>query len=84
MYEQTQNQLDQIKEQMAVLATQAQHLHNKVSVSEKIYLAEIRFQPIIGHTYYSYQKKDGTKVLSMIAPEQWEGRRYRFKGLKEK
>ncbi len=71
MYEQTNTQLDQIREQVELLALQAQKIHKRVEMSEKIYLAEMNFKPLIGHTYYLYERKNGKFVLSMVAPYEW-------------
>lgn len=71
MYEQTNVQLDQIREQVELLAIQAQKIHKRVEVSERIYQAEINFKPLINHTYHLYENKKGKNVVSMIGPEQW-------------
>ena len=34
-----------------------------------VYSAEVRFKPIVGHTYYLYER-DGKKVLSLLSKEQ--------------
>lgn len=71
MYEQTDMQLDQIREQIELLAQQAEHIRKRVEISEQIYLADTGFKPLIGHTYHLYQKKDESLVLSMVAPTEW-------------
>jgi len=71
MYEQTEMQLDQIREQIELLAQQAKSIHSRVQISEDIYLAEMSFKPLIGHLYHLYKKKDMTNVLSMIGPKEW-------------
>lgn len=71
MYEQTDVQLDQIRKQVELLAQQAQAIHDRVQISEDIYQAEMGFKPLISHTYHLYKKKDGTNVLSMVAPNEW-------------
>lgn len=71
MAEQTQMQLDQIFEQMQLLAKQARELKERVDISDQIYQASISFKPVIGSCYYLYEKKDGSKSLSLIAPEEW-------------
>lgn len=70
MYEQTDLQLKQIKEQIDLLAQQARALQNRVEVSEKIYLADCGFKPIIGKVYHLYRKSDKW-ILSMISPQEW-------------
>ncbi len=71
MYDQTEMQLDQIRKQIELLARQAKNIHDRVNISEDIYLAEMNFEPLIGFTYHLYEKKNGTKVLSMVGPEEW-------------
>lgn len=77
MREQTDLQLTQLYRQMQLLAEQATAIRNRVEVSERIYNAQMSFEPIIGHTYYLYLRKNGTDVLSMIAPGEW-GRVFPF------
>lgn len=71
MYEQTNVQLDQIREQVELLARQAEKIHKRVEVSERIYQSEMNFKPLINHTYHLYENKKGKNVLSMIGPNQW-------------
>jgi hypothetical protein len=78
MRQQTEKQMSQLYRQMQVLAEQAQEIKRRVEVSERIYSADMGFEPLVGHTYYLYERKDGTDLLSMIAPEEW-GRSVSFK-----
>lgn len=71
MQEQTTNQMKQLYEQMQTLAKQAQDINRRIEVSNRIYIAEMRFEPIIGRIYYLYEKNDGTDTLSLIAPNEW-------------
>jgi hypothetical protein len=71
MDHQTDMQLGQIYEQMQLLAAQAKKLQDRKVISEKIYGAEMRFEPLINHTYHLYQKENQTYLLSLIAPNQW-------------
>ncbi len=73
MEEQTNMQLNQIKEQIELLARQAQEIRKRKELSLMIYEASLRFKPQIGHTYHLYEKKDGTHMLSMVAPQEWGG-----------
>lgn len=80
MYSQTEQQLDQIREQIALLAEQAKAIHERVILSEHIYEAEMNFEPLIGFTYHLYQRSDKRFLLSMIGPEEWgKNRPYAFK-----
>jgi hypothetical protein len=71
MEHQTDMQLNQIYEQMQLLAEQAKKLQDRKVISEIIYQAEIRFEPLINHTYHLYQSESGNYLLSLIAPSQW-------------
>ena len=71
MQEQTEEQMDQIYEQMKLLAKQVNDLKDRAEVSHLIYEADMSFQPIIGETYYLYEKKDGKQTLSLVSPEEW-------------
>jgi hypothetical protein len=71
MYQQTGSSLQQIKKQIELLVTQAQDIHERMDVSEKIYKAEYNFKPNIGQTYHLYKRKNEDWVLSMIGPTEW-------------
>ncbi|PWH87019.1 DUF2452 domain-containing protein [Brumimicrobium oceani] len=71
MEHQTDMQLKQLYDQMNLLASQAKGLQDRKVISEKIYNAEMRFEPLINHIYYLYQKDDKNYLLSLIAPDQW-------------
>lgn len=71
MHQQTDRQMKQIYEQVQTLINQANEIKQRVEVSERIYRAQMNFEPIISHTYYLYEKKDGSDVLSMISPDEW-------------
>lgn len=71
MYQQTENQLLQIKEQVETLIRQAQTIHDRISISERIYQADCGFKPIAGHIYYVYEKKNGSWTISMVGPKEW-------------
>ena len=72
MYKQSDMQLDQIRKQIELLAEQAKGIHDRVSISEQIYNAEMNFEPLIGFVYHLFERKDGSAyVLSMVSPEEW-------------
>ena len=77
MHDQTDRQFQQLFEQMQTLVQQAQYLKKRVEISERIYVAGMGFQPVIGKVYYLYQRKSGEDVLSMVGPEEW-GRSFPF------
>lgn len=71
MYEQTEVQLTQIREQIELLIAQAQEIQNRKRISEKIYLAEMNFEPLIGGTYYLYRRTSGIFILLLVGPREW-------------
>ena len=56
MEQQTDLQLSQIYEQMQLLADQAKKIQDRKDISEWIYGAEMRFEPLISHVYHLYQR----------------------------
>lgn len=77
MKEQTDTQLLQIQEQVQLLMKQAKAVQDRISISERIYMAEFKNEPLIGKTYYLYEKKDGSDAVSLIGPNEW-GRSYPY------
>ena len=73
MEEQTNMQLDQIRQQIELLARQAHEIQKRKGLSMIIYEAKLSFKPQIGHTYHLYEKKDGSFMLSLVAPGEWGG-----------
>ncbi len=71
MEQQTGRQMEQIQEQIELLATQAKKLKSRVEISERIYTAEMAFEPLIGKIYYLYRKKDEVFFLSLLSPQEW-------------
>ncbi len=72
MDHQTDMQMAQIYEQMKLLSDQANKLQDRKRISEYIYQSEMRFEPLINHTYFLYEKKeDGSYFLSLIGPYDW-------------
>ena len=71
MHHQTDLQMKQIYDQMQLLAEQANKINERKVVSEIIYQSEIRFEPLINHIYYLYNKNQTHYFLSMISPKQW-------------
>jgi hypothetical protein len=77
MRQQTDMQMGQLYKQMQLLAEQANHIKKRVEISERIYETEMKFEPLISHSYYLYEREDGSDFLSMIAPYEW-GRSKKF------
>lgn len=71
MEQQTEMQLQQLYEQMQLLAGQAKKLNDRKKISEYIYTAEMRFDPIINHIYHLYVSENSRNILSLIGPNEW-------------
>ena len=71
MEEQTNMQLTQIRQQIELLAIQAKEIQQRKELSMIIYDAKLSFNPVIGQTYYLYEKEDGTHLVSMVGPKEW-------------
>jgi len=71
MEDQTNMQLNQIRQQVELLAKQAQEIRKRKELSMMIYEAKLTFKPQIGHTYHLYEKNNGDHMLSMVAPNEW-------------
>ena len=56
---------------MQTLAEQAKYLKKRVSISERIYLADMGFDPVYNKSYYLFQRENGEDVLTMVSPEEW-------------
>jgi hypothetical protein len=70
MREQTTIQMNQIQKQVELLMQQANDLKQRIEISEKIYLADLAFEPIIGQVYHLYLKESVYKLL-LIGPDDW-------------
>jgi|TARA_R110000737_G_scaffold193924_1_gene215134 hypothetical protein len=78
MEHQTDMQMSQIYEQMKLLSDQANKLQDRKRISEYIYQSEMRFEPLINHVYFLYEKEDGGYLLSLIGPNDWGRSRRTF------
>lgn len=70
MKEQTEMHMEQIYDQMKLLAEQANKLKRRAEISFEIYEADMRFKPQVGQTYYLYLKGD-RRILSLVSPQEW-------------
>lgn len=71
MYEQTDMQLTQIQEQIELLARQARALQERRQLSEIVYQAKLSFKPLIGETYFLYERENGEYLVSMVSSDDW-------------
>lgn len=79
MDEQIGMQMDNIMEQIQVLARQAEDLKDRRQISEMIYRAKMSFEPLVGDTYYLYDTPKG-KVLSLLSPDEFGDKKMAEKG----
>ena len=47
-------------------------LVDEVSWNEFVYSASYNFVPVIGETYYLYERDNGSIFLSLIKPDEWK------------
>ena len=71
MEQQTDKQLGQIHKQIQLLAEQAKDIQRRKDISEQIYMAEMGFEPLVGHTYHLYKRDSGGWILSLLSPDDW-------------
>ncbi len=79
MEEQTHIQLEQIRQQIELLALQAKEIQKRKELSMIIYSTKLGFAPVIGQTYFLYEKEDDSYLISMIAPHEWGSKKSYFK-----
>lgn len=60
-----------IDQKFLEIRSEMEELLNLYQLNEEIYSSELRFEPVVGYTYHLYTKKDGSKFLSLIAPNEW-------------
>lgn len=78
MSEQSDIQMQQIMDQIKLLASQVDRLKEKKKLSYIIYGAEMNFKPIVGESYYLYQQS-GDYLLSILSPGEWGEKHMREK-----
>jgi hypothetical protein len=59
-----ENKFNELKEQYESLMIEYKW-------NELVYNAKFSFEPVIGEIYHLYSNNDGTNVLSLIAPNEW-------------
>ncbi|MCC6818215.1 MAG: DUF2452 domain-containing protein [Bacteroidia bacterium] len=70
MQYQANQQIMMLKQQADLLIEQARLIEERLRVSQKIYEADLNFEPVIGTIYHVYEKK-GKTLLSIVAPYEW-------------
>ncbi|MBL7836639.1 MAG: DUF2452 domain-containing protein [Bacteroidetes bacterium] len=70
MQYQANQQILMLKKQADLLLEQARQIEERLIVSQKIYEADLNFEPVIGTIYHVYEKNNKT-ILSLVAPAEW-------------
>lgn len=70
MQYQANQQIALLKKQADLIIEQVRAIEERMIISQKIYEADLNFEPIIGTVYHVYEHK-GKTVLSLIAPHEW-------------
>lgn len=67
----TNAQLETIVEQIHFLEQQARAILNKAQADMELHQVECRFQKVPGKHYHLYERADGHRYLSMLAPDEY-------------
>ncbi|HEX7367741.1 MAG TPA: DUF2452 domain-containing protein [Pelobium sp.] len=70
MHLQAHQQIALLRKQAELIMQQVKEIEDRLKISELIYKADMRFKPVLGQTYYLYQKNEEF-LVSMIAPQEW-------------
>ncbi len=79
MDEQIGMQMSNIVEQIQVLARQAEDLKLRRVISEEIYCSNMKFDPLVGDTYFLYKTPKGN-ILSILSPDEFGTKKLAEKG----
>jgi hypothetical protein len=73
--------LDMIASQIRALQEAARQVLEQTREDQLLHRAQCNFKRIPGKLYHLYEKSDGSRLFSMLAPEEWRGEApYRFLG----
>ena len=67
----TNAQLEVIVEQMQALQQQAREILEQAARDVELIHAECRFQRVVGRVYHLYERPDGRRYFSMLAPDEY-------------
>lgn len=65
----------EFQQQLKELHEHYRELVDQFNWNKLIYEAKFGFEPLVGETYHLYELR-GKRTLSMIAPEQWKGKKW--------
>lgn len=63
---------NEVKTRLLSLKQEYDKILEELEWNKIIYKSDIRFEPIVGQSYYLYKRKSGGYFLSMINPNQWK------------
>jgi phage regulator Rha-like protein len=63
--------MDVFERERQEIIQRIERLYDEYNTSVMVWESKISFEPIVGHSYYLYEFKDG-KTLSLISPQQWD------------
>jgi len=66
------NKVDRVvKKRYDELVKEVENLQNSMILNQEVYESNYRFEPKIGEIYHLYENPDGSKILSLINPTEW-------------
>ena len=68
------SQLKIIAEQVKILQQQAKSILEQTARDQQIHRARCNFQKKPGQVYHLYQNSHGNSLLSMLSPDDWQGK----------
>lgn len=69
--ESSKKMMDVFERERQEIIQRIERLYDEYNTSVMVWESKISFEPIVGHSYYLYEFKDG-KTLSLISPQQWD------------
>lgn len=68
--EASKKMLDVFESERDEIIKRIEKLYDEYNTSVMVWESRISFEPVVGHSYYLYEFKNG-KTLSLISPDQW-------------
>jgi hypothetical protein len=66
------NKVDRVvKKKFDEIVKEAETLQKSIVLQQEVYSSKYNFEPIIGEIYHLYDNSDGSRSLSLIAPNEW-------------
>ena len=68
-----------LKKRAEEISVLVKNLQEDYALNLELYSATRSFEPVLGEVYHLYEKADGSKFLSLIAPTEW-AQKYLYSG----